>query len=438
VRNLVLCSAFLFLPSAFRVCAQSVLAPPPPEFSRQGQTFRSAGTNLLEVGQPQTTNAVATNEVLNPTPAPSTAPARGLLDWGPIHLHPHPFYRITYGNGIQSSPGNPTKTLINELSPGIGIDIGTHWHLDYTPTLRFYSSSSFRDTVDQSVNFAGGLAYENWVFGLSQGYSSSSDPLAETGAQTDQETYHTALKASCLLNSYLSLDLGFNQDFRFVSQNVSTQQVLQLQQLSDSQTWTVNGGLNYQFSPGLHAGFNIVVGYDSVQIGSDMSHEQFQLNLNWHPGQKLTFFISGGFEDRQFLDSRAPDTINPIFNGTLRYQLFEATGFSLAASHTIAPSYYNNQITEATDFSGAVRQRFFGHLFLDLTGGYRTTSYQTTTATQRVHRRDDFAFFDIRITCPFLKNGTVSVFYDTSENSSSQSGFAYASEQVGLEVGYRF
>jgi hypothetical protein len=427
--------------SAFRpaVFAQSVLAPPPPEFSRQGQTFRSAGTNLLEVGQPQSTNAVSTNEITTaPAVLPSTTPPQRMLDWGPIHLHPHMLYRVTYGNGILASPGNAEKTFVNEVAPGIAIDLGTHWHLDYTPTLRFYSSSEFRDTVDHSVNFSGGLAYENWMFGLSQGYASTSEPRVETGGQTDQETFNTALNASCLLNSYWSLNLGFNQDFRFVSQNVSTQQVLQLQQLSDSRTWSVNSGLNYQFSPGLHAGFNVVLGYDSVQIGSDMTHEQFQLNLNWHPGQKLTFFISGGFEDRQFLDSRAPDTINPIFNGSLLYQLFEATGFSLTASHAIAPSYYNNQITESTDFSGAVRQRFFGHLFLDLTGGYRTSSYQTTTIFQRVHRRDNYTFFNIRLTCPFLQKGTASIFYDTSENSSSDSGFGYSSNQAGLELGYHF
>lgn len=436
MRNLVLCGAFLCSLFSFSQSAsgQSVLAPPPPEFSRQGQTFRSAGTNLLDVGQTQTTNVVSTNEIATPV----VTPPQRLLDWGPIHLHPHPFYRISYGNGIQASPGNQEKTLINEISPGVAIELGTHWHLDYTPALRFYSSSSFRDTVDHSVTFGGGVAYQNWIFGLSQGYASTSEPRVETGGQTDQETYNTALNASCLLNSHLSLDLGFNQDFRFVSQNVSTQQVLQLQQLSDSQTWAVNGGLNYQFWPGLRAGFNIVVGYDSVQIGSDMTHEQFQLNVNWHPGQKLTLFVSGGFEDRQFLDSQASDTINPIFNGSLLYQLFEATGFSLTGSHTIAPSYYNNQITESTEFSGAVRQRFFGHLFLDLTGGYRTSSYQTTTITQRVHRRDDYVFFNVRLTCPFLKNGSASIFYDTSENSSSESGFGYSSNQAGLELGYRF
>ncbi len=441
MRKLALCSAFLFCLFSLvqSVSAQSVLAPPPPEFSRQGQTFRSAGTNLLEVGQPQTTtNAVSTNEVVSPTVTPSTMPPERLLDWGPIHLHPHLLYRISYGNGLQAKPGDPSKTLINELSPGLLFDIGTHWQLDYTPTLRFYSSSSFSDTVDQMVNFSGGFDYENWMFSLSQGYASTSTPLVETGSQTDQETYNTALTASCMLNSYLSLDLGFHQDFRFVGQNAGTQQVVQLQQLTDSRTWNVNAGLNYQFWPGLKGGLSLALGYDSIDLGSDMTHEQLELNLNWHPGQKLTVIFSGGFEDRQFLDSKAPDVINPIFSGSVLYQLLEATGFSLNANRVVDASYFNNQITETVEFSGAIRQRFFAKLFLDLTGGYRTSAYKTTVVGVTVHREDDYAFFNARLTCPFLQHGTVSIFYDWSDNSSTEPGFGFSSNQAGLELGYRF
>ena len=36
----------------------------------------------------------------------------------------------------------------------------------------------------------------------------TSDPLVETATQTSQETYTTALNASCLLNSKMSTDLG--------------------------------------------------------------------------------------------------------------------------------------------------------------------------------------------------------------------------------------
>jgi len=79
-----------------------------------------------------------------------------------------------------------------------------------------YSSSSFQNTVDQSVQLGWGAAYGDWFFSGSQSYASSSDPIVETAAQTDRETYVTALNASYQFNSKMSLDRGLNQDLNYV------------------------------------------------------------------------------------------------------------------------------------------------------------------------------------------------------------------------------
>jgi hypothetical protein len=91
----------------------------------------------------------AVQEVQNSSPMQVFARPAGYcsplpLQLGPITLHPHLDYQLSYGNGLQSSPGQPHNTIANQVSPGILFDLGEHWTLDYTPTLIYYSSSSFQ------------------------------------------------------------------------------------------------------------------------------------------------------------------------------------------------------------------------------------------------------------------------------------------------------
>jgi hypothetical protein len=409
--------------TAFRgAMAQNVLAPPSPEFSQQ-------------LPLPPGARPVEPEAMLAANPLLPSAPYQGWLDWGPVNLHPHLLYRVSYGNGIQAQPGQPENTLINQISPGILFDVGEDWHLDYTPTMRFYSSSAFRNTTDQAVRLNGGTRYKDWSFGLAQSYVSSSQPLVETASQTAQQNFVTALNASWFMSSKLTLELGLNQNFRNVDGN---QQAVQGQPLVDTRNWSTLEWLNYQFWPKLGVALGVGGGYDNVSAGSDMTFEQLQARINWQPGTKLLATINGGFEDRQFLDSGAPNALNPIYGLTILYQLFEGTAFSLNGSRTVAASYYEDQITETATVTAGVRQRLFKQLFLDVNGGFTSTSYQATTTTTAVNRQDDYAVFNVRLSCPFLKRGTVALFYNWSDNSSNDRGYSYQSNQGGLELGYHF
>ena len=117
-----------------------------------------AGTSQLSVSAP-------------PLLQPNAADVPTALHWGPVIVHPHILYDISYGNSLQTSPGQFANTLINNLSPGILFALGQHWFLDYTPTLHFYSSQQFKDGVDQFVSLSGGTTFREWTFGLSQSYS---------------------------------------------------------------------------------------------------------------------------------------------------------------------------------------------------------------------------------------------------------------------------
>lgn len=390
--------------------AQEVLVPR-TEYAVAPPVLREYQTNEMDVFAPPDIAAAVPAE---------TSP----FHWDPVTLRPHASYRFISATGVPSGT-NYINTVIQEISPGILFDVGSHWSLDYTPTWRFYSNQQFRDTVDHDVILTGGVTYEDWVLGLTQSYLSASTPLVETGTQTDRQSWLTDLKASCQFNSKMSMDLALDQT------------ILSADAFTSYREWSTLDWLNYQFWPRLDTGLGAGFGFVNVDAGSNMTYEQFQARVRWRATDKISFQVHGGLEDRQFLDGGADDLVNPVAGALIQYQPFEVTKLSLTVNRTVAVSYFQNQVTEGTEVIGNLNQRLLGRFYLDLSGGYHTVEYVGANASG-TGRRDDYYTFDARLSCPFLKRGTAAVFYQYSDNASTVPGFTFSGSQVGFEVGWRF
>ena len=399
--------------------AQGVLAPPPSNLSGLPPGMQTTGTNQPGV-------------LLQAAPPTATNTELALLEWGPVQFHPHFLYRLLYGDGIPAQPGQDYKTFINQIYPGVLFQLGNHWALDYTPIFSFYSDNHFRDTWDNTVTLVGGTTFEDWTLGFSQGYISSSEPLIETGGQTDTATHSTALNAVFQASSVASIELAANQTLLFYGQGPTSEP------LNDQGLWSTRDWFNYQVDPKLTLGLGVGFGYDKLKLSPDMTHEELQGRVNWRPGPKLTVLVSAGAEYRQFLSSDVSASLNPIFGASALYQVFEPTTLSLTASRSFSPAGFVGQLADSTTLMASVRQRLLTKLFLDASGGYFTTSYSATEAGLAVSRNDHGTFLNLRLSLQVLKRGTAAVFYHRSENSSDQAIFTYSSSQVGFELGYRF
>ncbi|MBU6410775.1 MAG: outer membrane beta-barrel protein, partial [Verrucomicrobia bacterium] len=399
-RSLAAALCLLALIPAGKGQGQSVVAPPP-----------ATSVTPPAVQQYQENNQF---QVFSPITAPFAGLVAHPLQWGPVTLRPHVLYRFVYGNGFESSPGNQQNTVLQQVSPGMLFELGSHLTLDYTPTLSYYSSKRFQNTLDHAARLTWGTAYEDWFFGASQSYVSSSEPLIETGAQNDRESYATTASASHQLNSKLSMDLGLSQNFDYIGNTGS------LTNLSNSRVWSTMDWLNYQFWPRLVVGAGFGFGYINEDAGPDMTYEQYQARINWRATDKISLQLSGGLQDQQFLAGGAGDLVTPIMGATIQYQPFEHTRLSLSADRTVSTSYFENQITENTGVSASLDQRLLGKLYLDLGGGYGHTEYLSSISSSSgavgfgAGRTDDTYTFNVRLTCPFLKRGTFSVFYQYS------------------------
>jgi hypothetical protein len=402
-----LCAATL----AARALAQQVLIPS-PVIPPESQPIASPveDTNLVA-------SASATTE------APLVPRDYQPFQWGPLSFHPHLAYQFLSGTGIQSQTNQAHSTLIQQISPGIELDLGRVWKFDYTPTFLLYSDSHFRNSVDHLINLAGDTSYEDWKLGLAQNCAITSDPQIQTAQQTDQQTYLTSLKAAWQINSDNSLELGASQNLQYAAGFTS------------SRDWSTLDWLNHEWGPNLAAAGGVEFGYTSVDAGANMTHEQLQGRITWRVAHKVNLSINGGSEFRQFLDSTNSQLITPVFGAAITYQPFEVTTLSLNGARNLSASYFAGQTAEATSINVNLTQRLLKRFFLGLTGGYANTLYHGATDS----RQDNYSFVSASLNTVILKRrGTVSLFYSASKNSSNVPGFAYSSNQVGFQLAYRY
>ena len=363
-----------------------------------------------------------------------TAPAAGgqrtdvppVLRWGPVTAHPSLGYGMTYGTGLVPGPGRTESMLIHTLSPGLGLDLGPDWKVDYAPRLVFYSADGYRDAVNQAVTLEGASRRGAWDMSFGNNYSATDNPLVETGRQTQQTANMTRLGGIRPLTPVLSMDLDVSQALRWTSG------------FNRTFSWSILDSLDHQLRDDLSVGLVGGLGYDQIEPGGDMSSERLQGRLRGRVGEKLSYNVSGGVEFRQFMGTDAPTKISPVLDGSLDYQVTSTTGLGVYYQRQVSPSYFNDEFIETTAVGGSLSQRLLGHLNLSLTGGYRWTDRNSTANPTQRQNKDDYTFVRVGLSTRFLRRGSISVFYLWSDNASTVQSLSFMSRQIGVNVSYGF
>ena len=367
-------------------------------------------------------------------------PGRGALDepfqYGPVIFRPRVNYRYLYTDGLQSSPGSQSKTVVQDLSPGLLVDLGPNWVLDYSPTLRFYSDPAFRDGVDHALDLHGGVSYDRWRFGLAQSFTDTSSPTVETGSQVDTQTYATSLSASCQLNPVISLDLGASQNFAFAGGSSGSGGSSSVGDLQSTRQWSTMNFLNFRFWQRFTFGAGFGGGYVTSDNSPSQIFQQIQGRFAWRLSDKTSLQANAGLDQRQFASGR-PDLFNPTYGATLQYQAFEHTSLFCNLSQSVTQSIIQDSVTVSTAYGAGITQRLLGKLHWSFSGNYSTSDYLSTVA-DLTDRTDNSYSLNSRLSCAFLKRGNLGLTWQYSHNQSSASGLTYGTTQLGFDVSYSY
>jgi hypothetical protein len=364
----------------------------------------------------------------------------GIHLWGPIDLHTSLNYVFADATSVETQPGQTENTIEQTISLGLIFGIGPQWSLAYMPAYSIYSGGGLQSTFSQNLVLRGGATYENWGFNLMQSYSSTFEPLIETGTQTSEDDYETAVGATYAIGSRLTLQMGAAQSIRDAAG------------FNDVDSWSGNLGLNFHANQALSAGISLGAGYDDVSTGSSMPFEVAQGTITFQPGPKLRLFVSGGAEDMQFVNPSAPNLVTPIYSASVQYQLFPATSISLSGSRTVNPAFFANEVQVSTIVSGAIRQVLSKKWALSLNAGYSSEPLTEIVPGPLPQfflgaRPNNFlaenetlnsTTVGVTLSYAFIERAALSAYYSFSDTTSSQAAYGYSSSQVGFSISYSY
>ncbi len=401
-----------------------VIANPTPSAPLQSQDQQSQPSEM---------------DVFQPAGPPPTQSVPEIFVYGPVEVHPHFDYDWMYGNGLQSAPGAQQGSIIQEFSLGALIDLGRRWAFDYSASFNFYSNKAFQNTLNHSLSLTGGFEYNDWKFGLTHSTQITSQPLIETGGQTDQTSHSTSFTASRMLNSSLSADLSVGQDIALV------------EGYDNSYDWNTMDWINYHFGPRFLAGIGGGGGYVLVQGASrlegtnnlNQSYAQLEAQVAWRATDELSFQVYGGLEDRQFSMAGVGDSVSPIFGLSAQYQPTRRTQLSLSAARSVSSSdyYLEAQEMDTTTVSLSLKQQLLRRFELGAGVSYAQMNYGVSLGGSNpaaANRADNVFSYSVNLSHPLFKRGTWSVFYQYSDDQSSVAGYGFQSSQVGMDIKYAF
>ncbi len=347
---------------------------------------------------------------------------------GFAELRPHFSYRFTYGDGIQSQPGNPVKSSISEIAPGVRIKLGDNLSLNYTATETLYSDPSLKDFVAHalSVSTGKGKTLGQWLVGFSQSFGADYTPMVETGGQTKSESASTGVTASRELSRKISVSLGISQSLRFAGA------------LGNTLEWATSDGVNYALSNRLKLGVTVTAGYSDLSRAANSTFHGYSGQANWKLSDKLGVTGSIGQQSRDTEGTASTTTELPTYALSFNYHPLEFTNVSLSGTRSSSISLYQNLLEDTESWRLNVQQRFLGKIMFNAGYGHQSGNYSGGIASVAPPRADSSSSWNLGMSAAILKRGNVSLTYQQSRNESNVAGFGFSSGQVSAQVGYSY
>ena len=391
-----------------------------------------------------------------PGPPPESRPASPIdtpFKLGDISVRPSLLYRYLNAEGLPVG-SRRVASEIQTVAPGLQIDLGQHWTINYAPTWTWYTARALRDTTDQALSIAGAVTADDWKFQFTENYGKASPTLIETAQQTDETTWRTSLGASRSFGSQVGVQLNasLNEHYGDV--------------FPDTRQWSTQDWLTIKVTPQVEARFGPGAGYIDIVGRPDMTFEKYLARLNWKVSDKLDLGLEGGMENRHSRASAGKDLRNPVLDASLDYRPFTTTTLRMAYSRSVDATYFSDQVTKGSSWTIGLEQRLLGRLYLSANWSHAKSTYEAVTVVAPIvvppevptepaaepaadptvgilllslpGRADRIDLFNARLTVQFLQRLTFAATFQKSKNDSSQSGFSFTSKQYGFELSCRY
>lgn len=359
---------------------------------------------------------------LSRPPAPAGSPFRS----GPFVLSPRLSYRHLSADGLPVAGGRRVASEIRTVAPGLALDLGENWSLDYSPRWVSYTARALSDSVEHAARLRGGLSWQDWSFDFAQSYDKTNQALIETAQQTDRETWSTELGAAYALSpkTHLNFSGAVNERYTSIAPRL--------------RTWSLQSSLGYKISDAVSLTLRPDYSYTEIRDEPDYTKTGVLAQLGWRPLDKLAFSFGAGVESIESNSSSALRQSNPVLDFSMSYQPFSVTSLSLAVSRSSSSSYFSARTTDNLRWNLSLSQRLLGRLYLGANYSRQESDYVALQNSVTAGRADEVEAWNLSLSTRLLQRLSVSLVWQKSKNSSNLAAFSFSSSQYGIELGYRY
>jgi hypothetical protein len=381
-------------------------------------------TQVISTLNPQTTDQ---------EPAPTPARDQGFrIRVGDVDIRPLLELGTLYDDNILQTPSGKIHDLITSVTPGILIAIGDYVDrkesfvsLLYAPNFVLYQDHEDLNASNQALVLGGQILLQRLTLAGVFQWEKTLGTSRDAGERIGQEVSTAELRGSYALSENVVLELRGSETLR-----TSTTRI-------DSTEDIVRNWVTYKVTSKIDSSGGITLGFIRPSAGPAVSYQQLLVRSRLESTEKLSFTASAGLEFRQF-ESGEDALLSPVFDLAAKWTPVSSNEISLSAYRRLSSSsagQAHNYIT--TGGAGSVRQRIFGELKLELSGGYEHSAYFSTdkeaAPSQLDNRADNYTYGRMALSLPIRSQSSISIHYLYRYNCSSVPQYKFDNNQVGLE-----
>ncbi len=338
---------------------------------------------------------------------------------------------VAYDTNIRTSIGGNGNEgdEITTLTGGVDVSLGDYLErqrtfiiFDYNLTENLFATHSDEDALDQDGLFDAMYRRERFSGEFVSRFQSLHDPTADTAQRERRYLYNEELDLRYRYGDKTTLTAQLDYDRIDAAEADSNQQ------------YAIELSADYQVFDKVKLGVGVSVGRLEADGGLEETYEQLLARLEYQLTGKVSIVSQVGIDIRE-RGSYAGDSATPVFALQGRWTPYDGTTLTLGGFRHVSASesIAGEDFTDST-VQFELRQRFYRRFYLLGGAGYTHSDYENVTrVAYQPARTDDYYFARIGADYEATKYFDVGLFYQRTQNESTQSSYSYASNRVYLQ-----
>lgn len=338
-----------------------------------------------------------------------------------------------YEDNIFLSKTKPESDQVVRLGPTVAYATGEEKEgtggfvrFAYRPTAVGYADHRSDNRVDHDAALTAGWKGKSSKITYTGGIRKLGDATADTGRQTDRIETGNELRVAWIPREKITVELAAGHRSAEYADPTF---------INSSETY-IAAAVRFAYSPKTEVGLAYQTSRLQIDRAGNQTAQQVVATMDWLPREKIHVNLKAGGEQRK---TDAGTDIHPVVQGRIDWMPRQNTHFYISGyqrEETSASLAGQNYLVRGA--TAGVSQQLGEKWTARLEGGVESASYSRVAGAGTSGRDDKIRFVRPALEYRFNDECNISLFYRSSNNTSSAPDFGYRQRTLGVELDYQF